>query len=232
MCVNVGPVTAPSLTCPLQRYLGTPLPGFLCREEERHLPTFHFCLWTLPHTSMATCLKKAFLHSIPHTATYKKEFSPSLLSHQLSFSLPSLSFSAGTCNYLMPGRQVLSRGVRPGASWQLEMIRRILEFCHWSQRCSPQRPGCLVVTATIAALNLLTGRNSSRPRWLWNPKQQALWGVGKLTQGAGTRLERQNFCSSSWLCSSHIIIHTAASLFLFNGNSFSHHLLLRAYWFL
>lgn len=157
MCVNLDPVTARSLTCPLQRCLGTPLPGLLCREEERHLPTFHICLWTLSLLQWQLVYKKTFLHSVPHTATYKKELSFSLLPHQLSFSLPSLSFSAGTCNYLMPGRQVLSRGVRPGASWQLEMIRRILEFCHWSQRCSPQRLGCLVVTATIAALNLLTG---------------------------------------------------------------------------
>lgn len=37
---------------------------------------------------------------------------------------PSPLSSAGTCNYLMPGRQVLSRGVRTGASWQPGMIRR------------------------------------------------------------------------------------------------------------
>lgn len=66
------------------------------------------------------------------------------------------------------------------------MIRRILEFCHWSQRCSPRRPGRLVVTATIAALNLLTGGNSSRPRRLWNPKQRTLWGVERLSQAPGT----------------------------------------------
>lgn len=137
---------------------------------------------------MATCLgKKALLHySIPHTATYEEESSLSLLSLRLSSSPPPLSSSAGTCNYLMPGRQVLSRGVRPGASWQLGMIRRILEFCHWSQRCSPRRPGRLVVTATIAALNLLTGGNSSRPRRLWNPKQRTLWGVERLSQAPGT----------------------------------------------
>lgn len=122
----------------------------------------------------------------------------------------------------MPGRQVLSRGVRPGASWQLGMIRRILEFCHWSPWCSPRRPGCLVVTATIATLNLLTGRNSSRPRWFCNPKQQTLWGVGRRTEGPETwiLMEKQNFCSSSSLCSSH----TATSYFLSFAFSLPHHL--------
>lgn len=178
MCVKIDSVTAPSLTCPPQRCLGTPLPGFLCREERRHpqtppqtplLPLNTFS------TSMATCRgrvkKNPLLRSVPHITT-ERIFSFSPHSH-LSFSLPSSSFSAGTCNYLMPGRQVLSRGVRTGASWQLGMIRRILEFCHWSHWCSPQWLGCLVVTATIAALNLLTGRNSSS---LWNPNNMPSWG--------------------------------------------------------
>lgn len=225
MYVNVGPVTAPSLTCPPQRYLGTSSQAFSVGKRGDTPDTSPHSTPLLPlntsTTSMRTCIKK-LLHSIPHTATYKKEFSLSLLSHQFSFSLPSLSFSAGTCNYLMPGRQVLSRGVRPGASWQLGMIRRLLEFCHWSPWCSPRRPGCLVVTATIATLNLLTGRNSSRPRWLCSPKQQALWGVERRTKGLGTGLlmERQNFCSYSSLCSK--IIHTSTSHVL--SIAFSHFL--------
>ncbi len=194
-----------------------PLPGPLCREEgrhPRHLPTLNSTSAFEHFLYFNGNLSEKLLHSFPHTATYKKEFSLALLSLQIllpDFSLP-LALSAGTCNYLMPGRQVLSRGVRPGASWQLGMIRRILEFCHWSPWCSPRRPGCLVVTATIAALNLLTGRNSSRPRWLCSPKQQALRGVGRRTQGPGNGLlrERQNFCSSSGLCSSHIR-YTASS---------------------
>lgn len=57
-CVSLGPVTAPSLTCPPQHYLGTPLPGPLCREEgrhPRHIPTIHFFLLNTSSTSMATC---------------------------------------------------------------------------------------------------------------------------------------------------------------------------------
>lgn len=108
-----------SLTCPPQRYLGTSSQAFSVGKKGDTPDTSPHSTPLLPlntsSTSMGTCIKK-LLHSIPHTATYKKEFSLSLLSHQLSFSLPSLSFSAGTCNYLMPGRQVLSRGVRPGAS--------------------------------------------------------------------------------------------------------------------
>lgn len=157
-----------------------PLPVFLCREEGRH-PRRLPALYCTPHFEHFhhfngnLSKKKNLLHSV--AVTYKKEFS-------LALSwLARLSSSAGTCNYLMPGRQVLSRGVRPGASWQLGMIRRILEFCHWSPWCSPRRPPCLVVTATIATLNLLTGRNSSRPRWLCNPKQQPLWGVRGPTEG-------------------------------------------------
>lgn len=108
----------------------------------------------------------------------------------------------------MPGRQVLSRGVRPGASWQLGMIRRILEFCHWSPWCSPRRPRCLVVTATIATLNLLTGRNSSRPWWLGSPKQQALWGVRKPHQGTRnwtTDGQTKSFAAPSPLVSTYTL---------------------------
>lgn len=95
MCVNVGPVTAPSLTCPPQRYLGTPSQALSVGKRGDTPDTSPRSTPLLPlntsSTSMATCLKK-LLHSVPHTATYKKEFSLSLLSRQLSFSLLSSLF--------------------------------------------------------------------------------------------------------------------------------------------
>lgn len=82
VCVNMGAVTAPSLTCPPQRYLGTPLPGPLCGEEgrhPRHLPTLYSTAAFEHFLDFNGDLSEKLLHSISNTATYKKESSLSLL---------------------------------------------------------------------------------------------------------------------------------------------------------
>ncbi|KAK2917955.1 hypothetical protein Q8A73_004701 [Channa argus] len=67
-----------------QRYLGTPSQAFSVWNRGDTPDTSPHSTPLLPlntsSTSMVTCLKK-LLHSVPHTATYKKEFSLSLLSH-------------------------------------------------------------------------------------------------------------------------------------------------------
>lgn len=112
------------------------------------------------------------------------------------------------------------------------MIRRILEFCHWSRRCSPRRPGRLVVTATVAPLNLLTGGNSSRPWRRWNPKQRALWGVwrGSVRQRGlgigGTKLPQLFLTPRSTFSVAHAVPFKLPTLLQILNQPYFHKLIL------